>query len=187
MVVGRASSARTRRPYLTVNGARPRAPCEVYTERASGLARGTPPYARHSAPRDSYGGSICPPLTSRENRPSSSIFLLSGLRTVTRAHRNHRPSSWFHYECFFIVLSVLLLIGDPVGLAACSREFMTVEFVRPWTLASGTGSLGYWRPVSFFLFICFSFFVVSSSFYFLLEGEIFSFLGRVCFIEGKDN
>jgi len=35
------------------------APCDAYTERASSLARGTPPYARRSTPRDSCG--ILPP------------------------------------------------------------------------------------------------------------------------------
>lgn len=99
-------------------GLHPRAPCEAYTERASGLARGTPPYARHSAPRDSTRPSS-PLVRPRAGAvPSLSAFREGG---GPRSHRNHRPSSWFHYECFFIVLSVLLLIGVPRGAIPLQR------------------------------------------------------------------
>lgn len=108
-------------------GLHPRAPCEAYTERASGLARGTPPYARHSAPRDSTRSLallLARPTTSGSRALLVRLFRkgggggeeedsVSSPPSLLVPHRNHRPSELISlWMLLYRMLSVLLLIGE---------------------------------------------------------------------------
>lgn len=99
MDVGRASSSRTGRPYLTDEGGpHPRAPCEACTERASGLARGTPPYMQHGARLRGIPAGFYPSLLPPPPVPLSLLSLISASRCLCRSWHQKLESSvqqWF--------------------------------------------------------------------------------------------
>lgn len=142
-------------------GLHPRAPCEAYTERASGLARGTPPYARHSAPRDSTRSLallLARPTTSGSRALLVRLFRKGGggggggrLGVLSPLPSGPTPKSPSIRADFIMNASLSNVVGIVVNrriLAALSlllgrgrereeggegrgEEFMGQEFVRP--------------------------------------------------------